>query len=73
MAKSSKIMDLSVSKFLFQILLDSTLEFQDLVRNSQSENFLYKTRIDIIESFEDFNTQSAIVANINNSFSWLFK
>ena len=39
------------------------------VRNWQSENFFYKTRIDIIGSFEDFNTQSAIAANINSSFS----
>ena len=27
----------------------------------------------ILSSFEDFNTQSAIVVKINHSFSWLFK
>lgn len=58
-----------MSNFLFQILLDSTLEFLDSVyifscwtiRHSQLENVLFETRINIIESLENFNTQTTIV------------
>ena len=61
-------MDQGISNYLTQILLDSTLEFQDLkfscwkIRHTQSKNYLYKTRVDIIEIFKNFITQSVIVA-----------
>ena len=63
--------------FLFQILLDSTLEFLDSVYifscwkigHSQLENVLFETRSNIIESLENFNTQTTIVRNINSACS----
>ena len=39
-----------------------------MAHNSQSENFHDKTGIDIIGRFEDFNTLSVILANINSCF-----
>ena len=79
----SKSLDQRNSHFLFQILLDSTLEFLDLlqnfqiqfiflsrwtIRHSQLENVLHETRINIMESFENFNTQTIIVGNIHGVF-----
>ena len=75
MAKSSKLLGQCISNDFFGILLYLALEFQDLfilllswnARNSQCGNFAYKPWIDIIEGFEDFNTQSGLVANISTS------
>ena len=80
MAKSSKPLGQSISNFLLSILPDSSLGFLgsayiSLVldnRHSQFENVLYETRINIIESFENFNTQITIVGNIHGAFSRLF-
>ena len=78
MIKSSKPLDHGISNFSFQILLDLTLEFLDsiyislvflTIRHSQLENVLYETRINIIESFENFNTQTTIAGTIYDAFS----
>ena len=66
-----------MSNVLFRILLDSTLAFLYSVyifscwkiRHSQLENILFETRINIIESLENFNTQTTIVRNINSACS----
>ena len=76
MAKSSKPLGLDISKFLFQILLDLTLEFLGLVYISLGlDNSSFsarkcpsKTRINIIESFKNFSTQTTIVGNIDRAF-----
>ena len=81
MTKSSQPLGQGISNFLLSILLDLTLEFLDSAyislvldnRHSQFENVLYETRINIIESFENFNTQIIIVGNIRGAFSRLFK
>ena len=39
------------------------------IGHSQLENVFYETRINIIESFENFNTQTTIVGNIHGAFS----
>ena len=66
---------------MLSFLLDLTLEFLDSAyispvldnRHSQFENVLYETRINIIESFENFNTQITTIGNIHGAFSRLFK
>ena len=75
MPKDSKPFGQGISNFLFQILFDSTLEFQFTflscwtIRHFQFENALYETRINIIKSCENFNTQTTIVGNIHGVFS----
>lgn len=63
-----KLFDFGISRF--SLLLSCSM-----VRHSQFKNFFYYIRIDIVESFENFSTQTTIVANINSSFScllWFF-
>ena len=43
------------------------------IRHSQLENILYETRINIIESFENFNTQTTIVETYTVLFPDFFK
>ena len=70
-----------ISNFLFQILLDSTLEFLDSVLYfSRVERFgILRWKMSfmklglIILSFENFNTKTTIVRNIQGAVSWLFK
>ena len=77
MAKSSKPLSQVISNFLFQILLDSTLKFLDsvyifLVLDDLSFSVgkcPYETRINIMESFENFNTQTTIVETFTVLFS----
>ena len=63
MVKSSKPMDQCISNFSFQILLGSTLEFLDSVYSS------FALDDKVIESLENFNTQTTIVGNIYGAFS----
>ena len=76
-AKNSKLLGQGISNVLFQIILNSVLEFVDSVYASlvlddnMFETVLYETRIKIIRSFKKINTQTTIVGNIHGVFSWL--
>ena len=77
MTKGSKFWSKVSQTFCFKSYLIQLTKFRIYfikllswtVCHSQFENFFYKTKIDIIESFEDFSKQSMKVANIDSTFS----